>query len=486
MTSVDAAALAEARLRFSSRLTPPPTPVISFVIHLIVLALWVALFLLVFGRGGIVAWSVGLAYLGYDAALLVFTGWHIRRLTVPSSHAPPGPRPRVAVLIAARDESAVLPATIRALAAQSDPPEEIIIADDGSTDATAHVLCTEFGFTTNEFGDPGPPTRIGTTDVLWLRLAHGGKARALNSAILQTDADLVLTVDADTQLDEKAVGVVRDAFAREPELVGITGIITPRSHPTPIGRALQFFQTYEYIRNFLGRYAWMRMGCLQLISGAFAGFRRQSVVAVGGFDDVCLVEDYELVHRLYRYAGEHDLDWRFRVLGAAQAQTEAPGTIPALLRQRRRWFGGFLQTQWWYRAMVGNSEMGRLGTLMLPIKAVDAVQPLYGLTAFAMLLFFVITGNSDVLGPIAIVLAGTLVVTVLFQVWSVVQYRRWVGDRHRVSLVGACIAGVLEPFTFRLVLQTGALLGWFAFLGGSQRWDSIDRFGLGDARAGRA
>jgi len=87
VTSVDAAALAEARLRFSSRLTPPPTPVISFVIHLIVLALWVALFLLVFGRGGIVAWSVGLAYLGYDAALLVFTGWHIRRLTVPSSHA---------------------------------------------------------------------------------------------------------------------------------------------------------------------------------------------------------------------------------------------------------------------------------------------------------------------------------------------------------------------------------------------------------------
>ena len=61
MTSVDAAALAEARVRFSSRLTPPPTPVISVVIHLIVLALWVALFLLVFGRGGILAWSVGVA-----------------------------------------------------------------------------------------------------------------------------------------------------------------------------------------------------------------------------------------------------------------------------------------------------------------------------------------------------------------------------------------------------------------------------------------
>ena len=156
---------------------------------------------------------------------------------------------------------------LRALQRQTDTDFEVVIADDGSTDATAHVLCTEFGFTTDEFGVPGPPTRIGATDVTWLRLAHGGKARALNSAILQTDADLVLTVDADTQLDEKAVGVVRDAFARERELVGVTGIITPRSRPTPIGRALQFFQTYEYIRNFLGRYAWMRMDCLQLISG---------------------------------------------------------------------------------------------------------------------------------------------------------------------------------------------------------------------------
>ena len=45
-----------------------------------VLALWVLLFLLAFGRGGVFAWSVGLAYLGYDAALQVFTGWRIRRI----------------------------------------------------------------------------------------------------------------------------------------------------------------------------------------------------------------------------------------------------------------------------------------------------------------------------------------------------------------------------------------------------------------------
>ncbi|MDY6998575.1 MAG: glycosyltransferase [Actinomycetota bacterium] len=485
-TSDDTAALAETRRRFSSRLSPPRTPPLSMLIHLAVLALWVALFLLVFGRGGILAWSVGLAYLSYDAALLVFTGWHIRRFVTPPGHASPGPPPSVAVLIAAHNEAAVLPATLRALAAQSAPPDEVVIADDGSTDATAEVLCAEFGFTAGGAGVPGPPVRVGSMAVTWIRLAHGGKARALNAAILQTEAEVMLTVDADTLLDHEAIREVRDAFAREPDLVGVTGIITPESRRTPVGRTMQFFQTYEYIRNFLGRYAWMRVDCLQLISGAFAGFRRTAVVDVGGFDDVCLVEDYELVHRLYRYAGEHDLPWRFRVLGAAQARTEAPGSVRALLRQRRRWFGGFLQTQWWYRAMVGSPRMGAVGTLMLPIKAIDAVQPLYGLTAFVLLIYFIVTGNTDVLAPVAVVLGGTLLINLVFQLWSVAQYRRWVGDRNRVSLVGAGVASVVEPFTFRLLLQLGALLGWIAFLGAGQRWGRIDRFGLDDSPAGRA
>ena len=197
----------------------------------------------------------------------------------------------------------------------------------------------------------------------------------------------------------------------------------------------------------------MRVGCLELISGAFAGFRRRAVIDVGGFDDVCLVEDYELVHRLYRYAGERGLIWRFRVLGDAQARTEAPGSLPALLRQRRRWFGGFLQTQWWYRAMVGDPRMGRLGTLMLPIKAIDTVQPLYGLTAFVLLIVFVVTGGWGSSGR-WLGHRGKLVIDLAFQLWSVRRYRRWVDDPRRASLVAAAVATVVEPFTFRLCCST--------------------------------
>ncbi|WP_233716757.1 glycosyltransferase family 2 protein [Mycolicibacterium vinylchloridicum] len=468
--------LTPALTRASSRLARPATPAVSIVIHVLVFALWVTLFLLAFGRGGVLAWSVGLAYLGYDAALQVFTGWQIRRI---GRDPPPAgtdiDRLTLVVIVAAHNEATVLPDTLDALLNQADPPDEILIADDGSTDATAEILCDEHGFAVPPVGHVSDPVRVGSTALRWLRLPHGGKSAALNAALLRTSADIILTVDADTVPEVGAIGAVRQAFSREPELAAVTGVITPRCPPTPLGAAMQWFQTYEYIRNFLGRYAWMRVDCLQLISGAFAGFRRQAVTDVGGFDDACLVEDYELVARMRRFAGEQERDWRFRVLGDAQARTEAPASVGAFLRQRRRWFGGFLQTHWWYRGMVGDRRFGRLGTVMLPVKAIDTVAPLYGLTAFGLLIYFLATRDVAVLAPVLVVIAGKLVIDMAYGVWALRQYRRWVGDPCRASLPAAAAALVIEPVTFTLLLHAGAVLGWTAFLGGAHRWGPPSR-----------
>lgn len=455
------------------------------VIHVLVIAAWILLFACVFGLGGALAWSIGLAYFAYDVALQVFTGWQIRKIVRGRPHgsplpdtSPDRPRLRLAVLIASRNEATILPETLAALTAQVDQPDVIVIADDGSDDGTADLLCTTLGVAAPERGGTGGPVRVGAVTYVWLRLPHGGKATALNHALVATDADVVLTVDADTLLALDAVAAVRAAFSREPELAGVTGIITPVCRRSPMGAVMGWFQEYEYIRNFLARYAWMRIDCLQLISGAFAGFRRQAIVDVGGFDDSCLVEDYELVARMQRYAGDRGVTWRFRVLGDAQAQTEAPSTVVAFLRQRRRWFGGFLQTQYWYRAMVGARHYGRLGTVMLPVKALDTVQPLYGLTALGLLVYFVVTRDVAVLVPIAVVVIGKLLVDMVFQVWSTRVYRRWVDDGKRASLAGAALASLVQPITFQVMLQLGAVLGWLAFLTGAGRWGVQTRYGV--------
>ena len=470
--------LAPALAAASPRIVPTPTPFRSVLIHGLVLLAWIGLFALAFRRSsGLVAWSVGAVYIGYDTLLQAFVGWKTWVLRRP-------PRPlgavgscSVGVIIAAHNESAVLPATLAALLAQNDPPEQIVIADDGSSDDTAAMLARRHGLDEPPLGTLGAPGRA-TPTVRWLRLPHGGKARALNAAILLIETDVVLTVDADTLLDAQAIAAVRRAFMAEPALAGATGVITPVCDASWSGRCFEWFQTYEYIRNFLSRYAWMRLDSLLLISGAFAGFRRASVVAVGGFDAACLVEDYELIHRMRRHAVQHGLDWRFRVLGDAQARTEAPSGVRAFLRQRRRWFGGFLQTQYWYRAMVGDRRHGWLGVAMLPVKAIDTLQPLYGLTAFLLLIVYAGGGRIDALGPAALLIGAKILLDLGFHLWSVHLYRRWVGDTARAGFGRALLAALVEPFTFQLLRHAGAALGWVSFLTGRTHWGRQRRFGL--------
>ena len=479
----------------SPRYSPPPTPVRAMIIHGSVMMLWGVLFVMAFRYNGVLAWSTGIAYVVYDTVLLMFVFWQTLQLArlppglLDVSHAArqsdaPATRATLGVIVAAHNEAAVLPITLGALLSQRDAPDLIVIADDGSTDGTVDVLRLEYGLCAPALGklsafNPAYPT------LRWLRLPHGGKARALNEAIVQMDAEIVLTVDGDTLLELGAIGAVRAAFSNEPALVAATGVLAPVCSNSLSGRLFQWFQTYEYIRNFLSRYAWMRVNSLLLISGAFAGFRRSALVEVGGFDADCLVEDYELIHRLRRFGTLNQRDWTTRVLGNARARTEAPGTIGAFLRQRRRWFGGFLQTQFWYRDMVGDRRHGWLGLAMLPVKAVDTLQPLYGLTAFFLLVYYALNGSLGVLGPVALVIGGKIVIDLVFHLWSVHLYRRWAqsapgveSGTPRADFGLAFLAAVLEPFTFQLLRHLGAAWGWLYFLTGARQWGKQSRGGL--------
>ena len=316
------------RRAISPRHTRPPTPWRATLIHGGVTALWFLLFARAFGTGGLFAWSVGLAYIVYDTALLIFVFVQTLPLRHPSRPTPASNTSALttpatlAVVIAARNEAASLPATLDAIFAQTEPPTTILIADDGSTDATHAVLIARYGLTQTDLDG----TRRSSTHptLRWLPLGPGGKAGALNQALARLSDTLVATVDADTLLEPGALAAMQSAFAADPALVAATGVLFPHCAPGPnhlSARLFQSFQTYEYMRNFLSRYAWGRQDGLLLLSGAFATYRRQAVTDVGGFDDDCLVEDYELTHRLRDYATRNGLHWRTDIVGDARAQT---------------------------------------------------------------------------------------------------------------------------------------------------------------------
>jgi cellulose synthase/poly-beta-1,6-N-acetylglucosamine synthase-like glycosyltransferase len=140
------------------------------VIRGTVLALWVSLLLAAFGLSGVLAWSMGLVYSVYDTALLLMTlraSLHLLGSTLPTATATPAGT--LGVIVAAHNEATVLPVTLAALWAQSQPPDQIVIADDGSSDATVELLSQHYGLTPPPLGDlsaAGPrwPT------LHWLRL----------------------------------------------------------------------------------------------------------------------------------------------------------------------------------------------------------------------------------------------------------------------------------------------------------------------------
>jgi cytochrome b561 len=356
---------------------------------------------------------------------------------------------------------------------QDDPPDEIWLINDGSGDDTLAMLRDQYGVDATTPDVPARSSRHPSLQVL--SKPNSGKADSLNRGLALASSDLIMTLDADTVLRPGAVRAMRRSFAREPEMVCAGGVLTPRCGPGLSGRLFEWFQRFEYLRSFISRVAWMRADALLLISGAFACYRRDAVQTVGGFDAGSWVEDYELTHRLYRHAGEHSLPWRVRVLPDASALTDAPGTLGAFLRQRRRWFGGFLQTLYSNRDMVGNRTYASVGRIALPMKVADTLQPVFGLTAFLLLVVFALASHP-VLTPVFIVIGLKLIIDLVFLLWGVSFYNRWQGTRTTTrERCLAVLAALTEPVCFQLLRHCGALLGWVAALRQRMEWSPNHR-----------
>lgn len=473
-----AAALSQAFARWSPRLCGVQTPARSLIIHGVVLGLFLALGAATWWGHGLWVWSLGLAYMAYDSLLLglvLWGSWPLRPgVRGPESLHAEAPL-SLGVLVAAHNEAAVLPSAVAGLLAQSRLPQHILIADDGSMDDTPEVLQRHFGLRQPPLGQTSRTWLQGVA-LIWLRLPHGGKARALNAALARLDSDIVVTVDADTLLARDALRAMAEAFEAQPQLVAATGVLQPVCAPGWTGRWLQACQQLEYVRNFLTRHAWMRLDGLLLISGAFAGFRRTALIDVGGFDPQSMVEDYEVLHRLRRFGALQHRGWTTAVVGGAQAITDAPATPAAFLRQRRRWFGGFLQTQWWNRDMVGDPIYGAVGTRMLPSKAMDTLQPLFAWFSLAVVLIDVARGTASWMPTVLTLVGLKSVLDLLALLWLTRIHGTWQGTRQPVWQV--VLLTLIDPYTFQPLRQLGALLGWWQVCQARQSWGASSRGGL--------
>jgi cellulose synthase/poly-beta-1,6-N-acetylglucosamine synthase-like glycosyltransferase len=270
----------------------------------------------------------------------------------------------VSVVVPAYNEAANIAATVRSLVANDYPHIEVIVVDDGSTDATARIVA----------GLRLPNVRL-------LRQANAGKPAALNHGLNHAQCDLIILVDGDTVFEPDAIGRLVQPFA-EPGVGAVSGNTKIANR----GRLLGKWQHLEYVMGFnLDRRMFDVAQCMPTVPGAIGAFRRRALDDVGGVSSATLAEDTDLTMAVIR-AG-----WRVVYVQDAIAWTEAPATVRQLWQQRYRWCYGTLQSMWKHRrALAERGAAGRLGRrglaylllfqIMLPLAApaVD-IYALFGL-----------------------------------------------------------------------------------------------------------
>jgi len=412
------------------------------------------------------SWLAGFVYILYDTLLIAITfvtlvrsrASHPTTLDLNDISGEPSSAPTLTVVISFFNEKKSLKACWDHLCVQTRKPELVLFVDDGSEQASPEWL-------RRLAADPNSGVQL-------LVKPHTGKADSLNRALKTIQTDYFVTLDADTLLEPDALEKLCEALTVNPTWTIGGGLLTPNCENGVWAKFLETFQKFEYKRAFLNRLAWSHWNCLNLVSGAFAFYRTQLVQEVGGFATQSLVEDYELTTRLYEQAlGKgRDPSFHVAVLGQARAQTDCPNTPLRLLRQRQRWFGGFLQTHWHYRRLIGQSEVGNFGKILLPLKSSDTLQPLFGLVALGNLLFFLIL-RRKLHWLVLAVLIAKLVLDLIFHYWGLFLYQRWTGEQLQPKTwILSFFVTLAEPFFFQPLRHLGAALGYLLFWQRNPKW----------------
>lgn len=324
-------------------------------------------------------WTFMLAATGLvviRSLLLAVLAWRQQREARGRTPVPPSEWPAVSVLIAAYNEEKVIAKTLRSVLDHDYPGRvEVVVVDDGSTDATAEE-CR--GLTKAH-----PNVHLFTQ-------TNAGKSAALRHALAEAQHEIVVFLDADTLFERATIRKLVEALADE-EVGAVSGNARVGNTKNFVTRC----QALEYLCGFnLDRRAYTAWNCVTVVPGAVSAFRQVAIDRAGGFSHDTLAEDTDMTLMLHR------LGWKIGFAPEAIAWTEAPETWRALAKQRVRWAFGTMQCLWKHRDLMFDLRHKALGFFALPSAwffhlILVAIVPF----ADAVLLFSVTTGYSSSLWP---------------------------------------------------------------------------------------
>ena len=275
-------------------------------------------------------------------ALTTMLGIHaLRIIFTKRPHYKPeigGDLPFVSILVAAKNEEAVIGRLVKNLCSLEYPngQYEVWIIDDNSTDSTPQLLAE----LKQEYQQLNIFSRSSG--------ASGGKSGALNQVLPRTKGDIIAVFDADAQVTSDLLLQVVPLFEKQQ-----VGAVQMRK---AIANAKENFwtkgQMAEMVLDMWFQQQRTTIGGIGELRGNGQFVRRQALTSCGGWNEETITDDLDLTIRL------HLDQWDIECVFFPPVEEEGVTNAIALWHQRNRWAEGGYQRYLDYWDLILKNRMG--------------------------------------------------------------------------------------------------------------------------------
>lgn len=403
----------------------------------------------------------------------------------------------VSIIVPAYNEELTLIDTIQSLLNLDYKLYEIIVVNDGSTDATKDNVIKYFNL--HEVKKPIRrqiactkerkiyESRDYKVPITFIDKPNGGKADALNMGINASSYPYFIGMDADSVLQKDSLEKIVKPILENDNVVACGGLIRlSNGIKLEKGKVVKYrvsnnplvaMQVLEYDRSFLAsRILFDQFNGNLIISGAFGLFKKDLVVTVGGYDRNTVGEDFELVTKLHTFCKKHGIDYSIPYVSDAICWTQGPSNLKGLIKQRKRWYIGLFQCMTKYRELLLKHQYGLLSYV----------------SYFYFLVYELLSPYIEIFGILSMVIAYQFdLLNVPFMILFFIIYAAFGGllslttflarvhdQKYNISFfdfIKAFFASIFEIIILRNILTIARFLALIRYRSNKNKWQKIER-----------
>lgn len=396
----------------------------------------------------------------------------------------------ISILVPCYNEQTILSTAIKGFDRLNYNNYELILINDGSIDNSLEVM--------GELLDLEPilKERIGSLEfktikgiyrskknsrIFILDKENGGKADSLNAGIAFASNEIIVTLDADSILDEQALPIINRAF-QDPDLIaagGMVHVLQGRKYregilkPTLRVKPLIRLQVLEYIRGFyIYKASLSKAKALSIISGAFGVFKRDVLLAVGGYRKT-IGEDIDITIKFQKFRDKNETA-KIIFIPEAMCFTEVPEKWRDLYKQRIRWQKAFTDCIMLYFKDLFKNFFKNPVSFFLLVDAffVGVVCSFFTVTGFVLIFLF-----QDY-SPLNIVLLFiSLLINICYSFISLIN-ASYFGQKFSYKDTGLLFLTLIaDLLLYRFINLSIIILGTYQYFLNKETWNKVDRTG---------